>query len=190
MVRFELKKIFAKSSNKIALIILLVAIVVISYFAIGSIEYVDSSGNSHTGITAYNRLKEVKNEWKGNITESVLQEVLEENNKIKSSEEYLSKNDTENNIAYSRGQGFSDIKDMINRSFCDFQEYDYYRVDTVTPTELGNFYSNRIDNLKKQLCLFHRCYSTAQPAGQMEPYLPRDSFQFQQDVSLKNHNES
>ena len=93
MVRFELKKIFAKSSNKIALIILLVAIVVISYFAIGSIEYVDSSGNSHTGITAYNRLKEVKNEWKGNITESVLQEVLEENNKIKSSEEYLSKND-------------------------------------------------------------------------------------------------
>ena len=40
MVRFELKKIFAKSSNKIALIILLVAIVVISYFAIGSIEYV------------------------------------------------------------------------------------------------------------------------------------------------------
>ena len=151
MVRFELKKIFAKSSNKIALIILLVAIVVISYFAIGSIEYVDSSGNSHTGITAYNRLKEVKNEWKGNITESVLQEVLEENNKIKSSEEYLSKNDTENNIAYSRGQGFSDIKDMINRSFCDFQEYDYYRVDTVTPTELGNFYSNRIDNLKKWL---------------------------------------
>ena len=61
MVRFELKKIFAKSSNKIALIILLVAVVVISYFAIGSIEYVDSSGNSHTGITAYNRLKEVKN---------------------------------------------------------------------------------------------------------------------------------
>ena len=40
---------------------------------------------------------------------------------------------------------------MINRSFCDFQEYDYYRVDTVTPTELGNFYSNRIDNLKKWL---------------------------------------
>ena len=146
MVRFELKKIFAQSSNKIAVIILLVAIVVISYFAIGSIEYVDSSGNSHTGITAYNRLKEVKNELKGNITESVLQEVLEENNIIKRSEEYLSKNDTENNIAYSRGQGFSDIKDMINRSFCDFQEYDYYRVDTVTPSELGYFYSNRIDN--------------------------------------------
>lgn len=79
MLRFELKKIFAKSSNKIALIILLVVIVVISYFAIESIEYVDSSGNSHTGITAYNRLKEVKNEWKGNITESVLQKVLEEN---------------------------------------------------------------------------------------------------------------
>ena len=46
------------------------------------------------------------------------------------------------------------------------------------------------DEYGKQLCLFHRCYSTAQPAGQMEPYLPRDSFQFQQDVSLKNHNES
>ena len=47
------------------------AIVVISYFAIGSIEYVDSSGNSHTGITAYNRLKEVKNEWKGYTRECI-----------------------------------------------------------------------------------------------------------------------
>lgn len=151
MVRFELKKIFAKLSNKIALIILFVAVVVVSYFTIGSIEYVDSGGNSHTGIIAYNRLKEVKNEWKGNITDSVLQKVLEENNAINSSEEYLSKNDTENNIAYSRKQGFSDIKDMINRSFCDFQEYDYYRVDTVTPAEVGNFYSNRINHLNEWL---------------------------------------
>ena len=60
MVRFELKKIFAKSSNKIALIILLVAIVVISYFAIGSIEYVDSSGNSHRKRVNFLCAKKVK----------------------------------------------------------------------------------------------------------------------------------
>ena len=151
MIRFELKKIFAKPSNKIALIILFVAVLVVSYFTISSIEYVDASGDIHTGIAAYNRLKEVKHEWKGNITNSVLQKVLEENNVINNSEEYLSKNVTENNIAYSRKQGFSDIKDMINKSFCDFQEYDYYRVDTVTPSEAGNFYSNRTKHLKEWL---------------------------------------
>ena len=40
---------------------------------------------------------------------------------------------------------------MINRSFYDFHEYDYYRVDTVTPDRTRKFYSNRIDNLKKWL---------------------------------------
>ncbi len=151
VIRFELKKIFAKPSNKIALIIFFVAVLVVSYFTISSIEYVDASGDIHTGIAAYNKLKEVKHEWKGNITNSVLQKVLEENNVINNSEEYLSKNVTENNIAYSRQQGFSDIKDMINKSFCDFQEYDYYRVNTVTPSEVGNFYSNRTKHLKEWL---------------------------------------
>lgn len=82
VIRFELKKIFAKPSNKIALLILFVAVLVVSYFTISSIEYVDASGDIHTGIAAYNRLKEVKHEWKGNITNSVLQKVLEENNVI------------------------------------------------------------------------------------------------------------
>ena len=55
---------------------------------------------------------------------------------------------------------------------------------------LSNATGYVVQQAYKHNCLFHRCYSTAQPAGQMEPYLPRDSFQFQQDVSLKNRNES
>lgn len=65
--------------------------------------------------------------WSGYITENVLRKVLEENAFINNSEEYLSKDTTENNKAYSKKQGFSDIREMINRAFCDFQKYNYYQ---------------------------------------------------------------
>ena len=151
MTFFELKKIFVKSSSKIALFILVGVIIVLSFLTIGSIEYVDSSGNHHTGITAYNKLADAKEAWKGNVTESVLEKVIEENSQINTSEEYLSKDVNENNIAFSKKQGFADIKEMINMSFSDFQEYDYYKADSVSTAELKDFYSNRVESLKKWL---------------------------------------
>jgi hypothetical protein len=42
MIRFEIKKIFSKTANKIGLIVLLAAIAVTCYFAISSMDYVEN----------------------------------------------------------------------------------------------------------------------------------------------------
>ena len=46
MIRFEIKKIFSKTANKIGLIVLLAAIAVTCYFAISSMDYVDEEGDT------------------------------------------------------------------------------------------------------------------------------------------------
>lgn len=102
MIRFELKKIFSKSVSKIILVILMIVLCVVSYFAIGYAGYVN---------------------------------------------EYLSNDVIESNKAYSKKQGFSDIRELINRTFCDFQEYNYYRADSVTQEEIHLFYDRRTESL-------------------------------------------
>ncbi len=151
MVRFELKKIFSKSASKIAFVILAIVLCVVSYLAIDYVDYVDENGNRTTGIAAARALKKEKNKWAGYITVDVLQKVLEENERINRSDEYLSDDVTENNKAYSKKQGFSDIRDMINEVFADFQEYDYYNIDGVTKEEIRSFYDRRTANLIKWL---------------------------------------
>lgn len=147
MTCFELKKIFSKPVNKIVFVILAVSLCVVSYFAIGYVDYVDENGNTTTGIAAASALREEKNKWAGYITEDVLRKVLEENALINNSEEYLSEDVTENNKAFSKKQGFSDIRDMINRAFGEFQSYNYYQADRVTQEEISSFYDRRTANL-------------------------------------------
>lgn len=147
MLFFEIKKVFSKPGNKIALILLAVSLCVAISSAIGSVDYVNENGNDTTGIAAASALREEKNQWAGYVTNDVLQKVLEENARIIRSEEYLSEDVTENNRAYSRMQGFSDIRTLINCAFEDFQSYNYYRADSVTPEEVSSFYDRRTDNL-------------------------------------------
>ena len=147
MTRFELKKIFLKPVNKIVFIILAISLCVVSYFAIGDVDYVDENGEKSTGIAAASALQGKKNEWAGYITDDILRKVLEENEHIINSEEYLSTDMIEKEKAYSKKQGFSDIREMINQAFGGFQDYNYYRADSVTQEEIRSFYDRRTDNL-------------------------------------------
>lgn len=147
MILFEIKKIFSKPVNKIVFIILVAVLCVVSYLAVTYVDYVDENGDKITGVAAAQALREEKNLWAGYITEDVLVRVLEENARINNSEEYFSNDVRENEKAYSKKQGFSDIRAMINRAFCDFQEYDYYRADSVTKEEVSSFYDRRTYNL-------------------------------------------
>ena len=56
-----------------------VSLCVVSYFAIGYVDYVDENGKNTTGIVAASALREEKNKWAGYITDDVLRKVLEEN---------------------------------------------------------------------------------------------------------------
>lgn len=147
MVRFELKKIFSKSVNKIAFIILAVVLCFVSYFAVSSVQYVDENGDTTTGIFAAQALRKTKMQWSGYITEDILSRVVKENTLISNSEEYLSDDVKEINKAYSKMQGFDDIRNMINRAFCAFRQYDYYRIDSISEKEVRSVYERRTANL-------------------------------------------
>ena len=151
MLLFELKKIFSKSSNKIVCLLLAITLGVICYFAVGYVTYVDKNGESSSGFVAAQTLRKEKNQWAGYITEDVLRKVIEENTLINHSKEYLSNDVRENNKAYSKKQGFSDIREMINRAFCGFQEYNYYRADSVTKEDISSFYDRRTSILREWL---------------------------------------
>ena len=54
-------------------------------------------------------------------------------------------------MAYLYKQYYSDIREMINRAFCEFQEYNYYRANSVTKEEIASFYDRRVLNLTEWL---------------------------------------
>lgn len=147
MVRFELKKIISKPVNKFVFIILAVVLCVVSYSAVSSVHYVDENGDTITGISAAQALRETKMQWSGYITEDILSRVVCENALISNSEEYLSDDVKEINKAYSKMQGFDDIRNMINRAFCAFRQYDYYRIDSISEKEVRSLYERRTANL-------------------------------------------
>lgn len=45
MLRFEIKKVFSKTKNRITIIVLLVILIATSILTINRVEYVDESGN-------------------------------------------------------------------------------------------------------------------------------------------------
>lgn len=104
MLRYEIKKVFSKSKNRIAVIVLFVILAITSILTINRVEYVDENGNSSVGISAARDLREAKNQWAGYLTADTLSKVLEENRTINSSKEALSDDITEQNKAYAKSK--------------------------------------------------------------------------------------
>lgn len=151
MLLYELKKVFCKASNRIALLLLLFLLGIVCYFAVSGVNFVDENGDSQWGIAAIRKLKEVKEEWAGDLTEEHIAKVIAENNRINATGEFQSDNVQKNDISFGWKQGFSDIRFMLVNSFCKFREYDYYIADSLKPEDAGKFYSNRILHLKEWL---------------------------------------
>lgn len=151
MVRFELKKVFAKTSSKIALVLLLAILGVVCCFAM-SVSYVNENGITETGPAAVSKLRATQKEWTGYLDEEKLRQVIEENRQISQTPQAQSTDHKENDVAYSWKQGFSEIRDLLNYSCADgFRTYDYYRADSLNADAADHFYSNRIILLKAWL---------------------------------------
>lgn len=151
MMKYEVKKVFAKTSSKIAVMLLLVVISITCFSAL-DVSYVDENGNSQNGLTAVSALKAAQKEWAGYLDEGKIQKVIAENQRIRKSPEALSQNIIENNIAYSWGQGIKEIRSLLNCAYAEgFREYDYYRADSLSQDDAKDFYSNRTKLLKEWL---------------------------------------
>ena len=149
MLRFEIKKVFSNSKNKMAVVVLAVVLIVTSILTINRVEYKDENGNGSVGILAAKNLRKVKNEWRGYLTEDVFRKVIEENKKINNSEEALSDDIQEQDKAYAKKQGFLGIVDVINSAFSEYRDYNYYAIDSLSTADAANVYAGRISTLKK-----------------------------------------
>lgn len=151
MLLFEIKKVLSKPLNKAALLILAAVLIIGSFLTIRDVKYIDADGNSSTGFSAARHLQEEKNQWEGYLTEDVLKKVIEANAEVNASPEAQSDDIQENNKAAAKGQGFADIREMINLAFGEIDNYDYYRINNVSEDEVGSFYEQRIAGLKNYL---------------------------------------
>lgn len=143
MLKYELKKVFSRTSNKVALLLLLAVMCLTCYFALG-VSWVDENGESHKGPAAVAQLKAAQKEWAGYLDEEAIRRVIAENLRIQSMPEAQSDNVRDSNITYGRGQGIMEIRRLLNCSFADrFREYNYYRMDALTPEDAPKFYENR-----------------------------------------------
>ena len=110
MLIFEIKKILVKPVNKIVLLVLTAALLVGSFLTLRDVTYTTEGGEVLRGISAAKELKSVKNEWKGELTEDVLWQVIEENQKILAETPNLDE-------AFVKQQGLRDIHEMLNNGF-------------------------------------------------------------------------
>lgn len=150
MIKYELKKVFLRTSSRIALGVLLLVIGITTFFA-ANISYVNENGETTSGPAAVASLKRVQKEWSGILDEETLRQVIVENKRIRTSPEAMSDNVREKDIAYSWGQGINEIRNLLNCSFSAFREYDYYRADSLTEDDASSFYTNRISSLQEWL---------------------------------------
>ena len=175
MMKYELWKIFSKSRNRIAVILMLILCVVIGIMTVNRIEYVDENGNSSTGIVAARNLKSVKNQWSGYLTEEVFQKALRKNRQINASKEARSDDIQEQNKAFAKGQEISGVLDVIRVAFSDYRDYNYYAADSVTDEEAATVYDRRITTLKDWLDSGEEDYSDAEKAFLIRQYETLDT---------------
>ncbi len=151
MTRFEIKKVFSRAGGKIAILLLLLVTVIISVFAVRSVDFVNADGVSISGIKAATKLREAKAEWTGYLTDDVFAEVIRQNAAVEATPEAQSKDVREVNKAYALKQGYLDIRNIINSALSPFREYNYYRIDQIEPEEAAYIYEKRIISLENWL---------------------------------------
>lgn len=170
MLFYELKKIFGRAGGKIALLVLAIGLAVICYSAMLQVSYTDENGDSHTGPAAARELRALKNEWAGPIDQAIITRAIDVNQQIISSEDYNSTDIQRQNAAYHDTQGYATIRSLIAQTYGGFNEYDYYRLDTLTPDETGQLYDLRVQNLKEWLARPDISFSPAEEDYLVEHY--------------------
>jgi ABC-type transport system involved in multi-copper enzyme maturation permease subunit len=159
ILKYEMKKIFCKKSTVLSLIGLVIFLALNTIPYISSTSYTNADGTDTKGLEAVRLMKNDKMKWNGVLTTEAIRKVLEKNQAIISDKKYASiknigdtrMNDTQiklSNMQYAEKQGFSDIRDLLNDSFCKIHYSDYYMTDRLKPDAAVRFYPNRVSQQK------------------------------------------
>ena len=151
MVRYELKKIFSRPLGKGALVVLVVLLGLTIFFAC-RVRYTDEAGGSSVGPAAAQQLRQQQKAWAGTLDEALLRKTIAANWEVQHSEDATSEDIVRQNMSYHRMQSFAVIRDLLNQAYSeDFQAFDYYTADALTPDDAPAFYENRVQLLRNYL---------------------------------------
>lgn len=170
MLFFEIKKVFSKFKNKIAMVLLLIILIVTSILTMNRVEYVDTDGGRSSGAAAARKLRAEQNQWTGYLTEDVFTDVILENKQINSSPKAFSEDIMEQDKIYARKQGISDISNLMNYAFSEWRDYNYYIIDNLSAKEAKQVYQKRISSLKGYLESGEETFPDAQKKFLIERY--------------------
>ncbi len=135
MTHYEIKRLLAKSSTRSLCIALIVLPLILAIATVSSVRWICDNDQSISGMAAIDKIKMEKEQWSGELTEEQIAEVIAKNR--------------EDGGEYQRTQSYSDIRSMVNFSFCPFREYDDDKIDTLSTEDAQKFYTNRFENLNK-----------------------------------------
>lgn len=99
MTRYELKKIFSRTSNRIALLLLALVVGVTTYLAC-HVKYVDEAGQGQYGLAAVRQLRADQKAWAGALDEEALRQAIGAIQDVAQSPEYQSEDLVQQEIAY------------------------------------------------------------------------------------------
>ncbi len=125
---FELKKIFSKTSSKVALLFLFGFMIYLISIA-NSVVWLNEDGTELTGKAAAKKIREAEQKWYGPLTEEKIADVITQN----------------------WDQGNREIRTLIAKAFGGLDTIDTMIVDTLTADDAANFYKNRINSVKNWL---------------------------------------
>lgn len=153
MVRYEIKKVFSRTSSKVALGLLLALLLFVCNSAIRAESYTNAEGETEQGIAAVRAMMEEKREWAGPLDEAAIVKVIQRNKELSIGPNPSQEEIEESNRRFHEKIGFMSIRQMLIYSFCDFNGYDYYVPDKLSPEDAKDFYTNRVEHLKEWMAL-------------------------------------
>ena len=162
MLQFEIKKVFSKFKNQIAMVLLLIILIATSIMTMNRVEFIDSNGDRSSGMTASRNLRSEQNKWAGYLTKDVFSDAVREQQQLNSSSEAMSENIQEQDKAYAKSQGISDICYLIICAFSEWRDYNYYIIDNISAEEAAQVYKKRISSLKGYLNSGEETFTDAQ----------------------------
>ena len=103
-------------------------------------NYVNENGETEKGRAAAASLRQEKEQWEGPLTAETVARVIRENSRINQSRQARSEDIQEQNKAYSKTQGYEDIRLLIDSAFGGFGDFDYNRINSLKAEDAELFY--------------------------------------------------
>ena len=144
MLKLELKRIFSKKINVLAIGVALILSVIFSGFAVTSNRYVDENGNVSTGVWAVRKLTDNRRAWRGALTAEKLANVIAQNKQV------MAQSQDEIDADYGKMlQPIDDIKSFMVSVLTPDSEYDDSVLNQMSDENIQNFYGIYQENMKK-----------------------------------------